>query len=299
MEKNPFSLFDFFGYVFPGAFALFVFLYFAEAMTLNDDSLVSLECLTLVCSQTFTYVEDGNALVITSIFMLLSYIVGHIIAYLSSLTIERFVIWWYGYPSEFLLKRVGKWHVLHEGRCILKEKKHYYGVALIRTYLLRFFVGILLLPISIPTLFIKLLGCENFFTKTLDDYLIDSIMFKRKKMAEHLNLPDSTSYENVDYHRVIYHYVYENSENHRQKLDNYVALYDFLRSMTLIFDGIFVFLVIYGIVKAVSMESFGCLDWTCLLVLLCVTYLFYMSFFKFYRRFTLEAFMGLVSSTKI
>ena len=94
----------------------------------------------------------------------------------------------------------------------------------------------------------------------------------------------------MDYHRVIYHYEYENSCNHRTKMDNYVALYDFLRAITLIFTGMFLFVAGTGLFGS---NEIGLYFWIDLLVLLALSYISFMSFFEFYRRFTLEAFMCL------
>lgn len=294
MIKNPFSVFDFFGYVIPGAFALIAVFYFIKMEPLNFTDPMS---LGEVIATVKRWLMASESIVSCSVFLILSYIVGHLVAYISSITIERFLIWWYGYPSEFLLTEEGRWwHVCHDARSMLNNKKHHYIRDFLRTYSLRIVVSLLLFPILIPTLLMKILGGDGFLVKTLDAYLKDIILCKRKALARHLHLPDSAHYDKVDYHRVIYHYVYEKAGSHRQKMDNYVALYDFLRSLTLIFVGIFMYV----------MTSVGCGDcqvgpyyWWSLLGLMVVTYLFYMGFFKFYRRFTLEAFMCLVSISEL
>ena len=237
------------------------------------------------------YLTGSETIVSCSVFLIISYIVGHLIAYLSSITIEKFVIWWFGYPSEFLLKSEGKyWHFLHDGISMAKAKKYHYKREIVRTYLLRAIVSIFLLPILIPTLIVKILGGDDFFVKNLDPYLKEIILQKRNALFQKLHLPDSSHFEKVDYHRVIYHYEYENSCNHRTKMDNYVALYDFLRAITLIFTGMFLFVAGTGLFGS---NEIGLYFWIDLLVLLALSYISFMSFFKFYRRFTLEAFMCL------
>lgn len=47
------------------------------------------------------------------IFIIVAYVFGHLLAYVSSVTIEIFTLWYFGYPSEFLLgqrKRTNYWH---------------------------------------------------------------------------------------------------------------------------------------------------------------------------------------------
>lgn len=294
MMKNPFSVFDFFGYVFPGAFALMAVFYFVKMWPLDFVDPMQLgEVITTVKEK----LQVSEPIVSCSVFLILSYIVEHLIAYISSITVERFVIWWYGFPSEFLMKdERGFRHFFHDGVALRHNKNAHYKLEIFRTYALRVFVSLLLLPILVPTLVVKLLGCDSFLVKGLDAYLRDIILSKRKKLCERLQLPSPTHYDKVDYHRVIYHYVYENSGSHRQKMDNYVALYDFLRSLTLIFVGIFMYVMTYVFWNDCEIGPYY---WWSLLGLLIVTYLFYMSFFKFYRRFTLEALMCLVSASEL
>lgn len=292
--KNPFSILDFLGYVFPGAFALLSVLYFIiiDPIEFCDPMNMS-EMIELIGR----YLNGAESIVSCSIFLIFSYVVGHLIAYLSSITVEKFLIWWYGYPSDFLLNSEGEHcHFLHDGYQMAQEKKYRYKLTIFRTYFLRIFISTLLLPIFIPTILVKVLGADSFFVKSLDPYLKDIIYQKRHALSVKLNLPDSTHYEKVDYHRVIYHYEYEHSSSHRTKMDNYVAIYDFLRSVTLIFSGAFMYILIYGMFAG---SPIGLYYWLDLFVLLFISYLSFMSFFKFYRRFTLEALMCLVSDDKL
>lgn len=289
--KNPFSIFDFLGYVFPGAFTLFSVFYFVK---MNPLDFVDPMPIVDVAKTMKGWLKISEPIVSCSVFLLLSYIVGHLVAYVSSITIERFVIWWYGYPSEFLMQeKGGTWHFKNDWCSLNQNKPHHYKRQIAITYILRTLISLALLPIFIPTLLIKFLGLDGFFIKSLDPFLRDVIQKKRKTLFEQLALSTPMHYGKVDYHRVIYHYVYERSVNHRQKMDNYVALYDFLRSMTLIFVCIFMYILGYGIFSNCVMGSY--FVWS-IIGLLVVAYLFYMSFFKFYRRFTLEAFMCLVST---
>ena len=84
MKKNPFSLFDFLGYVFPGAFALLIVYLISECQGVSS-------FWKEIQDIPFKW-ED------TILLTLLSYILGHFLAYVSSLTVEKFSIWLYGYP---------------------------------------------------------------------------------------------------------------------------------------------------------------------------------------------------------
>ena len=99
------------------------------------------------------------------------------------------------------------------------------------------------------------------------------------------------------------HYVYLNIEACQRKVDNYVAMYGFLRAMALITCFLFDYLLIdqlkysYLIVRELGMKN-CVINWECisiLVVILIVANLLYMGFVKFYRRFTLENYMALLT----
>ena len=82
-------------------------------------------------------------------------------------------------------------------------------------------------------------------------------------------------------------------------MDNYVALYGFLRSLTLIFTLFFDCLLIKGIL---SVNWRMPIDWEMIIfITICglIAYTFYLGFIKFYRRFTLESFMALITDPEI
>lgn len=101
-----------------------------------------------------------------------------------------------------------------------------------------------------------------------------------------------------DTHRVIYHYMYENFPGHRAKMDNYVALYGVLRALTLIAN-----LFILYIWKCQVCYLCHHLTWSMICdypymkvaFMVFIQFLFFMAFMKFYRRFTLESFMCMLS----
>lgn len=90
--------------------------------------------------------------------------------------------------------------------------------------------------------------------------------------------------------------MYEKNERQAKKMDNYVALYGFLRSISLIFVVLFHYLFYYGIINLATIREFHTASYIFLLIAIaCITYVFYLSFMKFYRRYTVEIFMSLVA----
>lgn len=281
MRKNPFSIYDFLGYIFPGALVLCIGYVFME--------LQSYECSEgLYCC-----VKDiiGNLYTRTTfsfentIFMtVVSYVIGHFVAYLSSLTVEKFSIWAYGFPSDFLLE-----YSNHSYFNVVTSRE---GEPHKRMLVWRVIVALVLLPLSICSmLFSELLGVKYLFLKTLDDDLVRNINAKSLELAHYLGY--ETNGAETDFFRVIYHYEYELQKTHVCKMDNYVALYGFMRAITFIFCSTFMFVLAFMLVRwYFDWELFGLL-----LSLMFVAYIFFMGFMKFYRRFTLEGFMCLIIDT--
>lgn len=286
MRKNPFSLYDFLGYVFPGALTILIVYFFSE----NTEIEGSMGLYHSAVSFLSKFNTNGSWLEETIILTLGSYIVGHLVAYLSSLTIEQYAIWVYDYPSKFLLDDVPNWHFLRA----YNEPGRSKWVKLSW----RCTIAIVLLPITICTVVIgKWLKVKYFFIKKLDSHLISAINSNKMRLAQYLGVDLD---ENSDYHRIIYHYEYEHLNHHAIKLDNYVALYGFLRSITFICNCVFMWLFCWY--ACPSFRYFNDHTPNCKLVLLLciialVTYLFFMGFMKFYRRYTLESFMCLVVDT--
>lgn len=86
MIKNPFSVFDFFGYVIPGAFALMAVFYFAKMEPLNFTDPMS---LGEVIATVKRWLMVSESIVSCSVFLILSYIVGHLVAYFKKETVEH------------------------------------------------------------------------------------------------------------------------------------------------------------------------------------------------------------------
>ena len=60
------------------------------------------------------------------------------------------------------------------------------------------------------------------------------------KQVQHKEICENDT-STLDIHRIVMHFVYEHCQQHIAKYDNYVALYGFLRSITLIFNLSFLY----------------------------------------------------------
>ena len=93
----------------------------------------------------------------------------------------------------------------------------------------------MLFPISVIFLPLnKKISIVKFVTRPLDRYVRNSIFTKITALSEKLNISRPDVNSRADYHRIIMHYVYLNIPQCQRKTDNYIAIYGFLRAITLI-----------------------------------------------------------------
>lgn len=292
MNKNPFSIYDFLGYLFPGLIFLVTvfFVCHVTSVPLQEYFDFSKYQDLLKKGKEYDWWESTVFVIVAS------YVVGHIVAYLSSSTVEYFTNHLFGYPSHYLL------HEDSINYCNVFSR--YFSEHTFGSIVWRIFVMLVLLPV---TLVMFVFGIKfsliTFIVRPLDEYVRNSILQKLNKLSEILSLQQPDVNSNADYHRIVMHYVYLNIESCQRKVDNYVAMYGFLRAMALIACLLFDYLLIdqiqysYHIVRALGIEK-CVINWKCIIILvviLIVANLLYMGFVKFYRRFTLENYMALLT----
>ena len=294
MDKNPFSIHDFLGYVLPGGVALLL----AYMVYKNPDTnyMTSQEFIDAIKNTIKALSEGGISTIELSVaYIIASYIVGHIVAYLSSITIERMSIWYYNYPSVFLIADERKARFFSDIKEQWKDNKKFEASG---NLILRVLVSLLLLPLTICLLLIKRLHLDQYFIKPLDSYLKESIKLKFEILAKNLGLSEIEKTKDSDTHRVIYHYMYENFPGHRAKMDNYVALYGVLRALTLIANIFILYIWKCQVCYICHHFTWGMIcdyPYVKVFFIVFIQFLFFMAFMKFYRRFTFESFLCLVS----
>lgn len=279
IKQNPFSVYDFLGYLIPGSLFIYVFLSINYLKKQSDFKFEEF-------LRNFTTVKFEEIF----FFVVLSYTIGHLLSFTSSITVEKYANWRYSYPSKYLLK--------------IDYKGYFKSCDNWKDWLWRIIMILVLFPCtSFDLVFGKIFGFKRFYQKPLDVFLIDIIKLKINKLLSKIGVGELTNKEDYtqgkgrkyDFHRIITHYAYENSQSHRAKMSNYVALYGFLRTLCLIFN----FLTIYLFLRIIFFLNFNFLNILALLVLSCITYLAFMAFMKFYRRYTLEGFMIIVIDEKL
>ena len=174
MLKNPFSFYDFLGYLFPGLVCV-IFL----KMIVSIDGAITIDSIFLHgLVSSFSWKDTVQ-------YTVLAYVVGHLVSYFSSLTVEPYLIWSYGYPSVFLMKEN-------------YDKKFYeinHNVGPFGTYCWKTLVCILIFPICLASLFFgRLLHFKYYVLKPLDSYLQQNINKKIDSLLEKLKLEGKNAY---------------------------------------------------------------------------------------------------------
>ncbi|WP_145929196.1 hypothetical protein [Chromobacterium vaccinii] len=280
-KQNPFSLYDFLGYLIPGYASLLLcrlylslFLPPCQIPPLDINSASTAELINIA---------------------ILSYVAGHLFNYLSSITVEHYSINTIGYPTGYLLDN-------HTFKSYFDVKDKPFQI---KRKILRTIITAAILPIyAIDTTLDKTLSIRHLYAKNLDSFLVDTINKKILEMLALEGIQNQDAIKNKDIHRLIYHYITEHSVNHFNKAQNYVAIYGLLRSFALLSSLLTIFLLAQSIQILLEAETYKSLfsrfDLIALISSFSISYLFYLAFVKFYRRFTLESLMALTAiiSTK-
>ncbi|MGR2678889.1 hypothetical protein [Chromobacterium haemolyticum] len=280
-KQNPFSLYDFLGYLIPG-YASLLLCQLCLSIFLPIDQIPSLN------------INNANASELANI-AITSYVAGHLFNYLSSITIEHYSIRTIGYPTEYLLGNVKFRNYLDiEEEELKSERKKLRGL-----------IALTILPIYITDIALdKKLSIRSLYAKKLDVFLASTIKIKIDQMLKLEGIENYTAGKDSDIHRLIYHYITEHSANHFGKTQNYVAIYGLLRSFSLLASLLTLVLPMKNIkiflLSDIKILHFSMLNLICILSSFIASYLFYLAFVKFYRRFTLESLMALtaIMSTK-
>ncbi|UTW47006.1 hypothetical protein [Bacterioplanoides sp. SCSIO 12839] len=267
MKQNPFSFYDFLGYLIPGAVLIYTLFY-----VFNIDLFKILQLgagHSSVASQFLSYIPGVIA----------AYLLGHVLAIGSSAVVESFCNFTNGYPSEYLFA-VSANEYLHKDLATYEEFK-------------RICLWLLVLPVSFLDMIlnkflkIKSFGQAKELPRGLRLVVFDKCCFLLKnKISIDVSKLNIERGIDGDYLRLLYHYVYENSGRHANKLQNYVALYGLTRNVSFVFVlsfwfSVYAFFSEYDGVGVLQIYSFSALS-----------YIFYLGFVKFNRRFSLETVMA-------
>lgn len=222
---------------------------------------------------------------------LVSYFIGHLISFVSAMTLERYARWRYGHPMKFLLDDSAKFPPFLKGG----EK----GLGFCRT-LLRLGTALALAPIVAFEAVLLLSGILPNYIRSMGKDLALVV----KKALEWLRAKagmerDPSDEYPAEFESLAINYTLESAPSHIFTLRNYIVLYGFLRSMTLVMV-LMTWTVSLHVTTLVGMKE-NCIGTAllCLLVCLLVGGFFcticYGAYLKFWTRYNKEALMGLAA----
>lgn len=234
--------------------------------------------------------------------VILAYVTGHLLSYISSMTVEKYSEWTIGYPSRYIFEenRLPSWRM---GLYLYFDR--YYNPRIIKNRsaeevnnrarwtirIQRFFVALFLLPFSSIIILMVMVGMNDTFRKGI---MADLARILRKKADKKLKALGFRRSSSLQYHgelfKLLYHYVIETKPHHRVKMQNYLALYVYARTISLSFVISFWATMLIHI-RLINSAQY----WFSLLMLSIFSSLFYLAFVKFYRKFTLECYMAIAA----
>lgn len=193
IKQNPFSLYDFLGYFIPGALVTYIIILISSTKNWEE--------VLVKINHTEEFQFDKFLL-----FTIVSYSLGHLINFLSSITIERYANWKYNYPSKYLLN-------------FTEDHRFWKGGFMIIIW--KIIMIVILLPVVIFDFLLgNIFNFKAFYTKGLDGFLVKLIKDKGLILFDKLSPIGQVDIRNYDFHRIFAHYTYENSKNHQNKLTN-------------------------------------------------------------------------------
>lgn len=236
-RQHPFSLYDVIGYFIPGSIFWLLLALSYEISHRGDDFYEFISS----SSEALGNASAGFALVLFILFFSVSYVTGQVISKISNIVIERSRLC----RAYNVLSYVLLGFDFSEAECQEDKESNF----LRKQW--RSFRKLLLKTILIHNCFYEwFLERIQYHLKKIEQpktrygkKLIESCI--RKILEQHYDTSFENEFQNTpldklpNYFQILYHHVFENSNNHLYKIQNYVALYGFLRNISMTFTILF------------------------------------------------------------
>lgn len=216
-----------------------------------------------------------------------SYLAGHIVAFVSSYLIEKFVHYNLGYPSEIWVESED---VLHEGTEVLDHQVIFEQN--LRESHAKFLISKLILlsqvPATIPLLLVRFIKPFGFYTPKLPAGLKPKVTEKFGRFNFDVKIEKGTRWE-----KIIEHYVSNNCPVAYTRLYNYLVIYGALRTLALLVLAYLWMMIIYDVILKIN--GGWKLDLTATIYFNALTFVYIlclMAFAKFNRRFFEESILA-------
>ncbi len=271
------SAYDFLGYLLPGV----CFLALCDLSIFYHDTPASFNHLAVYQRYSSVTWQGLPAIV------LVGYFVGHLVSFVSALTIERHALWVYDQPSRFLVQ---------EKRLNYLNAEDDTGSPSSRiSIVLRCFVFAFMMPVSVVERASHLCGFTWKYHRPMPKLIVDALKGALNDLSKRI-YPDA---ENPmlppgkwgnGFESLALHCALETAPAHLLTLRNYVVLYGFLRSMTLILLLVFWVTFIHQLLA--HQFLLACVTLVAAVVVSTVSYAAFIKFWFRYHKETLFAFIA-------
>ena len=274
--KTPnFTAYDFLGYTVPGLAAIALLdasiFYHSKGTHFTFDLAVS------------RYLHLNLASLVPV--LLISYLIGHILGFVSSVLIEKHATWMHGVPTNYLLG-----HGKHSGYFDTA------GEVPIASKFLRILSAAMIAPVSVIDGFLtKVIPLSKNYIRPLDPILVEASASAHsailKKLDVNLEKYSEEQLDSFDVHKLTIHCSLEAAPAHVSSLRNYVVLYGFLRSVTLLM------IISFWVIMIHLHGHFHWWQITMSLGLMAIIcFVCYAAYLKFRVRYHTEGIMALIAS---
>lgn len=288
-KQHPFSLYDFIGYFVPGAILLFLIILLDTGKDSICDICDFVKKLAYSCDQSFLHAFSTFIF-----FFAISYVLGHLISILSNIVIEKSGICRYhNYLSQILLSD----NFSDE----IKKGSRFFNFLLIYIYFFEYFFTILQRWFPKKTEWKQYIFEEFRHLKPIEETqrkflkkAIGDILNNTLKLNLDVNSIKIDENKKYIFFEILYHLVIKKDSHHLFKIQNYVALYGFMRNMCMVFCILFWLTLFFLILNILGIVN---LTWPTLNIILLFIYSFsgfltMVGLHKYKKRYTLEVLMA-------
>ena len=283
VERLPFTIYDIIGYLAPGAVTTWLTVVLLKWTHSKLHTYIGIHINDIVIFADNAFLNNAG---IGIAFLALSYVVGHVVSYLSAYFVEGLVTYDFGYPSFYLMASD---ETDRDTYIENRRKKHTFCKSLL--------IYIALFPVVIfhKIFFYKIINAQ---LKPLIEPIRDKI--RTRFARSEIGGKELCVKKNEAWFRVIEATIKNNFPEADYRMYNYVVIYGFVRSFCLIFNIIPWSLFIIFLICLLGGEwenNYHFLPPLIAFVIsILLSFILYLAFIKFFRRYsqeTLEAFATL------
>lgn len=300
-KQHPFSLYDFIGYFIPGSVFLFLLILFDTGKDGFCAICNFVENLSIACNNSFLH-----SISTFIFFFAISYVGGHLISILSNFVIEKsYICSYHNYFYYVILDSENKLKIKREGSFL-------FDILLFYIYFYEWLLIILQkldvkiwdkevrerMRNNILSEFRHIKSPDQKIQKILKSSLLavlnKKIICEEKDSENKEELFVLDRGKKTNFFELFYHYVIEYGSNHLYKVQNYVALYGFMRNMSMVFCILFWFTLFAVFLNAIGIIdlTWPRLNWLLLFVYSFSGFLTMFGLHKYKKRYSLEVLMA-------